>query len=212
MSPSAATLRQVRRAVSRNRRLLAAGLAAGALACSLSALQPAAPTRVPVLTAAHDLPGGARLRAEDSTTVGLPPDAVPKGALGPDASLTGRHLAGPMRRGEPFTDARLAGAPLVTEEGLVATPVRVADPGVARLLGAGDTVDVIAAPTREGGSAEVVAAAVRVMSVPRSEADGLGAAGMGEGTLLVLATTSDQATALARAAVTSRLSVTLRAS
>lgn len=202
-----------RRFVSRHRRLVAALLAAAAVACALSALRPPDPARVPVVAAAADLTGGTELSESDLTTVALRPAAVPAGAIRPPREAAGRTVAGPVRTGEPLTEARLVGTSMTTADGLVATPVRIADPGIARLLQSGDRVDVLAAQTRgdaAGDTARVVAPDVRVVTVPH-RADERGRAA-GGGALIVLATTSEEAAKLAGTAVTSQLSVTVRSS
>jgi Flp pilus assembly protein CpaB len=133
------------------------------------------------------------------------------GAVG---ALAGRVLAGPVRAGEPITDVRLVGRSLLEGygDGLVATPVRIADAESARLLRSGDVIDVLAATAAAetgAGEARLVAAGVRVVVVPRAEDSALGGGGFGEGALVVLATTPATATRLASAAVTSRLSLTI---
>jgi hypothetical protein len=87
-------------------------------------------------------------------------------------------------------------------------PVRVADAASVALLSAGDHVDVLAAGTAAGGPAyaTVVAADAAVLAVPTAVDAG------GEGALVVLATTPSVAARLASAAVSSRLSITLRPS
>jgi pilus assembly protein CpaB len=186
--------------------------AALAAVCLLSALHVLAPPRPPgaaVMVAARDLPGGTVLTAADVTLVRLPPSAVPAGTVA-GSTAEGRTLAGPVRRGEPLTDVRLIGPRLVDAlgPGLVATPVRLADPAVAGLLQAGDRVDVLAAPADPGnGAATIVAAAdVRVLAVP---APGQDAVDTSQGALVVLATTARTAAVLAAASTGDRLSVTL---
>jgi pilus assembly protein CpaB len=217
--PLGRTWYDLRRAVARRRRLLAGGLAAGAVAASLTAVAPAEPPSVNVLVAARDLPGGRPLRPGDLRELALPTAAVPDGALRAGTSLTGRLLAGPVRRGEPLTDVRLAGPALAAgyaDAGadLVATAVRIADPGAVSLVQPGDVVDVLAAAVQPGearpAGAAVVAAGVRVVMVPRDLGAGGAAAAMGDGALVVLATTARVAGVLAGAAVTSRLSLTVR--
>jgi Flp pilus assembly protein CpaB len=207
-------LREVTRAVSWHRRLLSAGLLAGAVALGISAVSPPPPTTVGVLTVARDLAGGAVIRAADVRVARFHPDTVPAGALGPAASPVGRVLAAPVRRGEPLTDVRLVGRPLLRAlgPGLVATPVRLADGQAAALLQPGDVVDVLAAgpalPGRDvAPQGRLVASAVRVLTVPRTEAP---FGGGGEGGLVVLATRDDTASRLASAAASERLSVTIR--
>lgn len=209
------SLRWIRMFVSRHRRAIAAALTGAAVVCALSVLRPPPPERIAVLAAAEDLAGGTRLSKTDLTTVALRPAVVPAGALRAGTDVTGRILASPARKGEPLTDVRLAGPPLLSEDELVATPVRIADAGVTRLLHAGDQIDVLAAATRGeqlGEPARVVAPDVRVLTVPNrnGRASRSVSPGPGRGSLIVLATTPDQAAALASAAVTSRLTITLR--
>jgi Flp pilus assembly protein CpaB len=205
MSPRAAT---VGLGSARYRRVPAALLAAAAMGLALLALRPPAPPTVRLFAAARDLPGGTTLRARDLRLVALPVAAAPDGAVRSGAA--GRVLAGPMRRGEPLTDARLFGAGLLSGYGpeVVATPVRVADAGAVRLLRPGDRVDVLAAAPApmddvapvQAARARLVASAVPVIAVPRgSQGD--------QGALVVLATGREQSMALAGAAT--RLSVTI---
>ena len=196
---------QLLRAAARHRALLAGGLAAASVATGLGALAPSDPPTTVVLAAAADLPTGAVLAHEDLVEVGLPAAAVPDGALTDPAQAVGRPVAGAVRRGEPLTDARLLGASLLPTDSVVATPVRVADPATGALVSAGDRVDVLAA-SPHGGTARVVAAALTVLGVPDVADD------PGEGALLVLAAPPALAARLAGAAVTDRLSVTVRRS
>ncbi|WP_242675740.1 RcpC/CpaB family pilus assembly protein [Streptosporangium minutum] len=196
-------MRALRRLLGRRHRLIATAVAALAMACALIGLKPDTAS-VTVLAAARDLPSGA-LEAADLKTVALRPDTVPDGAVKPGTAIAGRVLAGPMRRGEPLTDARILGPSLLAAHGpgTVATPVRVADPETARLLSPGDVVDVLAASsTWEGAApARTVAEDVTVLTTPEGEAD--------RGALIVLATTSDQAIELASAQAGGRLSITI---
>lgn len=132
--------------LARLRRPLASLFAAAAAGLALLALRPGPPPSVPVLAAARDLPAGKRLTPSDLHQVSLPPAAAPSGAL---SKATGRVLAGPMRQGEPLTDARVLGEPLLHGygPGTVATPVRIADPAAVHLLHPGDHIDVLATPT-----------------------------------------------------------------
>jgi len=212
-SSGARRRRQWQRALATHRRLLGAGLAAAAVAVGLGALAPEPPPSAAVLVAATDLVAGQPLSAEDVRMARYPSEGVPDGALSAPDQATGRTLAAPARRGEPLTDVRFLGPGLLAgaDDGLVAAPVRVADPGIAGLVRAGDRVDVLAAETAVGqGSVSVpaarsVARAVRVLAVPASDASG----GFTEGGLVVVATTPAVAVDLARAAVTARLTLTL---
>lgn len=208
MTAFATAVPDLRRALSRRRGLLAAGLAAGAVASSLSVLAPRAEAGVTVLTAAADLAAGTTLTAGDLRLAELPQGFAPTGALAAVDAALGRILAAPVRRGEALTDVRLAGSDLLggRTDGAVAVPVRIADAASAALLTAGDRVDVLAAATAPGGqpSAQVVAADAQVLAVPTAVQDA------GEGALIVLAATPGVAARLAAAAVSGRLSITLR--
>jgi hypothetical protein len=95
----------------------------------------------------------------------------------------------------------------------VAAPVRVADAESAALLRPGDVVDLLAAsatPDAPTGEARLVASGVRVLLAPPRQQRSSLTAGLGNGALLLVATSSSTATRLAAAAVTDRLSVVLR--
>lgn len=209
--PVGPTLRRWRRVLRRRRRTVTAVLAAICVVAALRAASPTPPATAPVLLAARDLAGGGPLAAGDLSLARLPPDAVPAGALTDLTQATGRTLAAPMRRGEPLTDVRLVGPRLVDalDPGLVATPVRIADPAAAALLQAGDLIDVLAAPADPaGGRTTLAAAGVRVLAVPTPTQD---ATDPSQGALVVLATTPATAAVLAAASTGDRLSVTLLA-
>ncbi|MDF5757612.1 Flp pilus assembly protein CpaB [Spongiactinospora sp. TRM90649] len=210
-------MQSISRALIRHRRLVAASLTATAVACALIILAPSPPLTVSVLTAARDLRSGP-IAPGDLIPVPLPTTAVPAGAVqSPDRAL-GKTLAAPMRRGEPLTDVRLVGPPLVSTHipGTIATPVRIADADAAALLTPGDTIDVLAARSGEWNEAlaalpaQTVADDVRVIAAPRPPTGtGTTAGGSAGGALLVLATTQEQAAKLAAAQATGRLSITI---
>lgn len=223
-----AILGAARRLAYRHRRALAGVLAFAAVLATVSAVRPAPEPTRGVVVAGRDVPAGGRLTAADLATVTMPARWAPPGALATAASAEGRVALGPVAAGEPLTPARLVGGDRTAGEspapalpaGLVAAPVRVADAGAAALVSAGDTVDVVAAREADAGpQAQVVAREVRVLAVPRrgsgSGGGGLLAAGATEtggaaaGSLLVLAVTPPTALALARAAVSDRLSLVL---
>ena len=202
-----ALLRDVGRAIAVRRRLLAALCAGGAAAGALTVVAPAPPATTRVLAAARELAPGRALAAGDVHTLELPPDAVPDGALGPDAAVLGRVVTGPVRRGEPLTDVRLLGLELLAAlpgGDQVAVPVRIADPAAVALLRTGDRVDVLAA-TEGAAEAAVVAPGALVVAVPR--ADGAGLDPLDGGALVVLAASPATARRLAQSAVAARLSV-----
>lgn len=199
-------LRRLRARILAHRRPLAAVLAALAVAAALQANAVPAPERVPVLTAAHDLPPGARLDAADVTLARFAPGTVPDGALSLE-DLVGRTTVGPVRRGEPLTDARVLDRGLLARyPGSVAVPVRVGDAAAVDLLRVGDRVSILAADPQQAGPATLLADSVPVLAVPgRRRAD----ATVTSGALVLVAADSVTARGLAGAAVASYLSVVL---
>lgn len=196
----------LQRYLRRHRALVAGLLTAVGVLSALPALAPAAGPSVLVVAAARDLLPGRALTADDLTTVALPRDLAPSGALTTIAAALGHAPAGAVRQGEPLTDVRLLGTGLLQGNGLVAAPLRLADPAALALLHAGDRVDVLAAPTSAEGavaSAVTVAAGVRVLAVPEVKD------ATADGGLVVVAATPATAARLAAAAVGARLSVTL---
>lgn len=179
-----------------------------------------APPPVPLvaaLAASHDLPVGAVLHAADLRPVRLPSAAVPAHAFTDRAALVGRQLSGPIRRGEVLTDVRVRGPGLaagLSSTGMVAVPLRLADPGAATLLRAGDRVDVLVVPDRPDGpepptdgepEARLLASGLAVLAVPDAASDPLG-----DATLVVVAAPNAVARRIAGASPGNRLTVTLR--
>lgn len=197
--------RALRRALDRHRALVAGGLVAGAVALGLGIVAPQDAPVARVVAAARDLPAGAEVGPGDLTTVALPRAVVPAGALRSAAEVTGRVLAGPVRAGEALTDVRLLGAGLVPGADRVAVPVRVAEPALPLLVAAGDRVDVLATPVdAPAAAARAVLTDVTVLAVP-------GVTESADGALIVVAAAPGAAAELAAAAVSSRLSVVVRA-
>ncbi|MEU8223538.1 SAF domain-containing protein [Kribbella sp. NPDC048915] len=195
------SLHDLLRAARWHRRLLAGVAAAAAVYFGLLALSPAPPPTVAVLAAAHDLSGGAIPDRGDLRTVELPPDAVPSGVLKPGSELTHRVLNGPVRAGEPLTDARFLAPPAVPS-GSVAYPFRVDDADIAALLRVGDRINLYGAVSTTADAAGLLARAVRVVALPAPRSSSTGA-------LIVIATTPDTAARLAQATSNARISVAL---
>ncbi len=196
------------------RQVAAGRLAVLALVLALRPAQatgPPGPATVSVVVAATDLTAGTVLTSDDLTLAELPAPAAPDGVSSQGADLTGRVLAGPLRRGEPVTDVRVVGPGLWSQvpAGQVAAPVRLADLAVATLLRPGDRVDVLAS-TPDTGATEVVAAGALVLSAPSgAPADSPVATAPEASGLLVLAVPPGTATTLAGAATTGSLTITL---
>lgn len=214
-------LRDLARAAQWHRRLLSAGLLAGAVALAMQAAAPPPPPTVGVLIAARDLAPGQRLSDDHLTIARRPAPTLPTGALRTVAAARGATVVSAVRRGEVLTDVRLLGPRAVSRlgTGLVAAPVRLADAQAAALLRPGDVVDLLAAGAVGAvdgavvSDARLVASAVRVVTVPSTGARRFGSAlggTLGDGALIVVATTATTAARLAGAAVTDRISLVLR--
>ena len=195
--------RRVRRTVLARRRPLAAVLAALAVGAAVQAASPPAPPTRLVLTAARDLPAGTVVTHGDLARVAFAPGSVPVGVVASASAAVGRTTAAPLRAGEPVTDVRRVGASLLDGyPGLVAAPVRIADPGAVGLLRVGDRVDGVAADPQGRAATEVVAEGAVVVSLPEVDEGALATGG-----LVVLAVPEETAHELAGAGVTRYLSV-----
>jgi Flp pilus assembly protein CpaB len=202
-------LRDLLKAARWHRRLLAAVSAAAAVYFGLVALSPAPAPTVAVLGAARDLPGGAVPSPGDLRTLQLPAQTVPAGAVRPGTDVARRVLAGPVRSGEPLTDARFVSPGLTarTGGGLVAYPIRLDDADIVALLRVGDRIDLYAATSSASDTAGRIAAGARVIALP-APAHGNGSPGS-SGALVVLAATPTTVARLAQASTNSRLTVAL---
>jgi len=206
MTRLARALRRTRRAVLARRRPLAALCAGLAVAVGLRANAAPPPPRTTLLVAAHDLPGAGALRPDDLTTRSFAPDSVPAGALESPAQALGRTTVGPVRAGEPLTDARLVGRSMLAGyPGTVAAPVRIGDPAAVGLVRVGDRVDLLAADPQGTGEATLLAHDAPVVAIPRRAA----ATDLVSGALIVVAVPDATARSLAAAGVTSFLSLTI---
>ena len=212
---SSRVLTSLGRQALRHRRLLSAGLFAGAVACALAVLAPPSAPTVAVVVATRPLDAGVQLRSTDLRTVHRPAGSTP-GALTSSETAVGRVLAGSVGRGEALTPWRLVGPALSSGLGVrghVAAPVRLADPAVAALLRAGDLVDVVLAGGTDSKSvaASVVAPSARVVTVVNAGSDdALGTTSSpAGGALVVLDVPRSQALDLARATAVGPLSVLL---
>jgi Flp pilus assembly protein CpaB len=198
-------LRRVRRTVLARRRLLAGVCAAIAVAAAFQANAAPPPPRTLVLTAARDLAGGVVVHRADLRRIPFDPQSVPTGTLNSATAAMGRTTTGPIRAGEPITDARLLTASLLEGyPGLVAVPVRIGDAGAVRLLRVGDRVDVLAADPQGEAAAAVLGRDVPVLAIPGSAG---GTPGLTTGALVVLGFPDASVPAVAQASVASFLSV-----
>lgn len=125
--------------VLKHRRLLIAlsvGIAAWAVVAALSQT----PEYVQVPVAARDLSSGSTISTSDIELADFTTDSVPERVLS-RSEITTRIVAGPMRKGEVFTDQRaILANRLASGEQLALIEVSAAS---ARLLRVGDRVDVV---------------------------------------------------------------------
>jgi Flp pilus assembly protein CpaB len=196
-----------RRRVALARRWLAALLALAACVVGVRG-ELAGPGRVPVLVAARDLAPGTTLAAPDLRTDLWPAELVPAGALDATAQAEGRVLAGAANLGEPLTAPRLAGPELARRAtGAVdaaSVPIRLADAGVAGLLGPGRLVDVVTLAERTDQPSVLATGATVLAVLPAEQRPG------SQGRLVLVAVPRAVATRLAAATLAKEVTVTLR--
>ena len=194
------------------RTLLARRIAAGGLVvlAGVAAFRPdPADADTDVVIAARDLSPGATLTADDVDVERRSATTVPDGALRAVDLVVGTTLAGPARRGEIITDARVLGSRL---SGLAAgpdarvVPLHLADAAVLDLIRPGDVVDVLGAVSAETDAEPRVVATnaivVLVSAKPKS-------AGAGDDRVVLVALPATAANALAGATLVQTVTLTI---
>lgn len=157
------------------RTLLARRLAAGALLllAAAMALRPdPAGTYADAAVAASDLRPGVTLRSEDVRLQRHPVSTLPDGAVTDVDHLTGATVAGPVRRGEVLTDARVLGprlAGLAVGPDARVVPLRLSDTAVLDVIRSGDVVDVLGAVESDPGAQPRVLAVGAVVVLVSNE-------------------------------------------
>jgi Flp pilus assembly protein CpaB len=148
---------------------IAAGLTAGIL-------YHAGTQRISVVVAGSDLSPGRAIEASEMELRGLPPDALPPGALTDPAAAVGRYPRAPIWKGQLLLASALAASPgafaagiaLPTGHRAVAIPVSAAH-AVGGAVVPGSRVDVIAVPVQgrapAGRATELIAQAALVVDV-----------------------------------------------
>jgi Flp pilus assembly protein CpaB len=194
------------------RTLLARRVAAGSLVvlAGVAALRPdPAEAHTDVVIARHDLAPGVTLTSDDIGVERRSAPTVPDGALRAVDPVVGATLAGPARRGEIITDARVLGSRLA---GLAAgpdarvVPLRLADAAVLDLIRPGDVVDVLGAVSGETDAEPRVVAtnAVVVLVSARQKS-----AGAGDDRVVLVALPAAAANALAGATLIQTVTLTI---
>ena len=194
------------------RTLRARRIAAGVLvvlAAALALRPDPAGERTDVAVSARDLQPGAALSADDVHIESRPSATLPDGAHTDVAALLGATLAGPVRRGEILTDARVLSsrlAGLTTGPQSRIVPLHLNDAAVPDLIRTGDVVDVLGAPDADAAVRPRLLAsdAVVVLVSPA----GKGAGSFGERVVMV-ALPAAAAHALAAATLVQTVTLTL---
>lgn len=137
-----------------------------------------APSTVPVLTAAIDIPLGTKIEARHVSSIQMLADTAPKGAFQNVSAIAGKVAVAGIMKGEILLAARFAdqgaGSTLaaVVGENMRAVSVRVNDVvGVGGFLLPGNRVDVVAAyRDRQDTLSETVVQNVKVLAVDQTAA------------------------------------------
>lgn len=194
------------------RTVLARRVAAGGLVvlAAAAALRPdPADARTDVVIARHDLSPGTTLSAGDIGIERRTAATVPDGALQSIEAVVGATLAGPARRGEIITDARVLGsrlAGLAVGPGARVVPLHLADAAVLDLIRPGDVVDVLGAVSAESDAEPRVVAADAVVVLVSAKQKSAGAA---NDRVVLVALPAAAATALAGATLVQTVTLTI---
>lgn len=129
-----------------------------------------------VVVAARDLAPGITVTPDDVALSSRPAGTLPDGAVTTLDAAVGATLAGPSRRGEVLTDARVLGSRLTglsVGPNARTVPVHLADAAVLDLIRPGDVVDVLGAPSAESTARpRLLAVAAVVVLVSAAAGDG----------------------------------------
>ena len=170
--------------------------------------------------AARELPAGSTLAAEDVRTVRMGADVAPNHAPDREDAVVGRRTAVSVPAGTPLVPGVVHGAGIrpSVPPGLTLAAVRLADPGVARLLQPGDRVRILAgrndptgAATGSEASAETLVARALVVEIQGGAAESSSGGLLAPSSvvdvepLILLAVSTEEATRLAGAALTASI-------
>ena len=176
-----------------------------AVLTGLAAAAPEGPPTLAVVRATTALAGGTLLGPDDLEVSEIVAADAPDEVVTETAGLVGRTLAAPVPRGQVLTERSVVSAR--ASPGRVLAPLRLADAEVTALLRAGDVVDVLAADP-DAEQAFVAGRGVRVVTVPAPVDPDAGPDPAGA--LVLVEVDAETARVLARAAVSSTLTVIWR--
>lgn len=162
-----------------------------------------------VAVALRDLSPGVTLTADDVELRTLPAPAIPDGATTALDGVIGATLAGPARRGEVITDARVLGsrlADLAAGPDARVVPLHLTDAAVLDLIRPGDVVDVLGAPNADADAHPRVVAADAVVVLVSAPAK---ATGTGGDRVVLVALPAAAANALAAATLVQTVTLTI---
>ena len=204
----------MRALVWKTRFLLAAGTLGLAAAVTVDQLHPPPPVLETIVVTDRPVLAGVPLTTDDLRTTRIPPQAVPADALRDPAAAVGRVLVVPVSAGTVLSEPVLvaAGGGPQGPAGTVVAAVRLGEPALARIVGPGMHVDLLApSPSSDLPSGDAVAAqhlARRALVLPgplaatRSTSGGLTLSATEEeaADLILVAVTPEEASLLANVA------------
>lgn len=189
------------------RTVLARRIAAGVLVllAGLAAWRPDPhSTSREVVVATRDLAPGITMTPDDVALSSRPAGTLPDGAVTTLDAAVGATLAGPSRRGEVLTDARVLGSRLTglsVGPNARTVPVHLADAAVLDLIRPGDVVDVLGAPSADSAARPRLLAAGAVVVLVSGAA--------GEGRVVLVALPAAAAHTLAAATLVQEVTLTI---
>jgi hypothetical protein len=188
-------------------RRLAAGLLV--VLAGVAALRPdARDVQREVAIAARDLSPGTPLTADDVRMENRSAATLPDGAH-TDLAVIGSTLAGPARRGEVLTDARVLGprlAGLSAGRDARVVPLHLADAAVLDLIRTGDVVDILGAPSADANARPRVIATNAVVVLVSATAKTIGSS---NDRVVLVALPASAAHALAGATLVQTVTLTI---
>ncbi len=167
-------LHDLSRAVDRHRRVLAGLTAALCVFVGVSTATSGGTPTTEVVVAAREIPAGATVAEADVSVRQVRTTDLPERVVTDPATVVGKVAGSGVARGSVLTELSVAGGSrLASGPGRVVVSVRVNDADVARLVGPGSRV-VLLAPGAQGG---LVSDDALVVALPQGTSGPLGGTG-----------------------------------